>query len=304
VIDVATTRSRTVGVVGRGRVGAALAGLLTELPSTNLIRVVSLDEGDPLDALGECEVVVEAVPEDLALKRSVITAIQRAAGGAVALSTTSSLTAAELSAGAPRPDHIGCWHPFTPLERRRFVEVVVDERLHPDVIEAARWLARTLDRSSIDVRDTTGFVANRILKRWTHAGLALVDDGAAPATVDAAWRACGFRRGPLSVVSLVGPATSLAVSRRFVDAFGDRFAPPASLAQAAADPAALAAAVVPPTNGALGTVDLSSAHAAIRDETHRILAEGACLSGREGVRTALLEGLAWPADVVDALLAA
>lgn len=297
IVTTAAAASLTVGIVGAGRIGASLRDLFID----HGLDAVAVDLGDSWDMLVGRTIIVEAVIEDLGIKREVIGDVQRIISPTAILSTTSSLTAAALSDQLPEPERVLLWHPFTPVHRRRLVEIAaVRGALGQAATEArgaTQFLAEVAGRDVLVVEDSPGLVVNRILKRWTHAGLAALDDGWSAGAIDAAFVAAGFRMGPVDVVRLVDPSVSLAVSRNLTLGLGPRFEPPPVLVTAAVDPEVLrrpgragdAAAVVP------------SALAEVRDEIERVLAEGLVTGGVADVRRALRSGAGWPDEVLDAV---
>lgn len=278
-----------VGIVGRGRVGSDLVRLM----DLHGLPCIAVDLDDGLAPLDDVDVIVEAITEDLADKRSVVAALVAADPHRVVLTTTSSFTAAEVATppGASDPSpRVAAWHPFRPMHRRRLIELAAHPSTDADVLERARALAHALDLTCLEVPDRTGFVVNRVLKRWTHAALDAAGDQTAE-EVDDVFTADGFPLGPFAVVSLVGPVTSLRIARRFESVYGPRFRPPARLAAAASN--------APPRTGApLPTRDvLSEARLATADEIGRLVAAG-CAA--DTVATGLVLGAGWPRELVDA----
>lgn len=286
-----------VGIVGAGLIGSGLLALCTE----HGIDAVAVDVGDAWSALSGRSIIIEALPEDLAVKRSVLRDVQVRLDPIAVLSTTSSLTAAALGEGLRSPARITLWHPFTPVGKRRLVEIA-RPRADLDVdastaLAAAHALASATDRIVLDTYDSPGLLVNRILKRWTHAGLRALDEGWSPVAVDEAFVAAGFRLGPAAVVRLVGPSVSLAVSLNLEAALGERFAPPAVLRAAASNVGALDAAG---RTDAAGVI-VESAMDEVRDEIARVLVEGLVPQGSQALVMALREGAGWPAEVVASL---
>jgi 3-hydroxyacyl-CoA dehydrogenase len=218
-----------VAIVGAGRIGRSLGRLL----QTHGGPVALIDVDDAMSPVGDADLIVEALPEDLATKRRVLATVRGYAPTTPVLSTTSSLLPDDLRAGDAL---LGLWHPFAPLSRLRIVEVATSPGADPAVLQAAHRLADATDRQLLRVGATPGLVGNRLLKHATHAGLQAWDDGLALDVVDDAFVAAGLPLGPNAVVHLVGVPTSLAVSQRFAAALGPRYEPPAALPRLADDP--------------------------------------------------------------------
>jgi hypothetical protein len=279
--------TEAVGIVGRGRVGTDLLGLLGD----HDVPGVAVDLTEGLGPVLDLPLVVEAITEELSTKRGVVADLLRARADRVVLTTTSSFTAAEVATsgdGAAASPRVAAWHPFRPMRRRRLVEVACHADTADDVRAAALTLAHRLDLTAIPVADRTGFVVNRILKRWTHAA---VDSAAGrrPEAVDAVLLDAGFPMGPFAVIALVGPDTSLRIARRFETVHGARFRAPALLSGEAAAPA------THPVDDVLGAV-----RSATVDEMTRVLADGCA---PDDLATALRLGAGWPESVVTAWLA-
>jgi hypothetical protein len=294
-VTTASHDSLTVGIVGAGRVGSSLRDLFVD----SGLDAVAVDLGDNWDALIGRAIIVEAVTENLGTKRAVIDDVQRTISPMAILSATSSLTAAALSDQMPEPDRVLLWHPFTPVHRRRLVEIAAapgaNNQASTDARRAAQTLAEATDRDVLVVTDSPGLVVNRILKRWTHAGLKALNDGWSAGAIDDAFVAAGFRMGPVAVVSMVDPSVSLAVSRNLALGLGPRFVPPPALVAAAANPDAL---LRPGRTGDAADV-VAAALAEIRDEIDRVINEGLVAGGPGDVRRALRSGAGWPDEVLD-----
>ncbi|WP_433284328.1 3-hydroxyacyl-CoA dehydrogenase family protein [Micromonospora sp. CA-244673] len=173
------------------------------------------------------DVIVEAVPERLDLKRAVLA---DAEGRRPALlgSNTSSIPIAELAEGLKRPaDFIGL-HFFNPVWAMALLEVVVGPATAPETTEAAVALAGRLGKDPVVVRDLPGFATSRLGVTLGLEAIRMVADGvASPADIDKAM-VLGYRHpiGPLELTDLVGLDVRLDIARTLQAAYGDRFAPP------------------------------------------------------------------------------
>ena len=171
-----------------------------------------------LDDLAGCDLVVEAAPEDLELKRQLFASLAEACGPAAILaSNTSSLAIADIAAGLPHPERVVGMHFFNPPARMRLVEVVAAERSSPEAVEATVEVGRRMGRTPIRAKDSPGFVANRLARPFTLESLRMLAEGVADAaTID---RACrlggGFRMGPFELIDLIGLDVNLSVARSF-----------------------------------------------------------------------------------------
>ncbi|WP_319462263.1 3-hydroxyacyl-CoA dehydrogenase family protein [Micromonospora sp. RTP1Z1] len=182
-------------------------------------------------ALGEVapepDVIVEAVPERLDLKRSVLR--DAAARRPVLLgSNTSSIPIADLATGLDRPEAFLGLHFFNPVWAMALLEIVVGPATAPETTDAAVALAGRLGKDPVVVRDMPGFATSRLGVTLGLEAIRMVADGvASPADIDKAM-VLGYRHpvGPLELTDLVGLDVRLDIARTLQAAYGDRFAPP------------------------------------------------------------------------------
>jgi 3-hydroxybutyryl-CoA dehydrogenase len=171
-----------------------------------------------LDELCECDLVVEAAPEDLDLKRDLFAALADACGGeAIFASNTSSLPVTEIAAGVPGPERVVGMHFFNPPALMRLVEVVATARSSEAALAATTEVGRRMGRTPIRAKDSPGFIANRLARPFTLESLRMLAEGVADAaTID---RVCrlggGFRMGPFELIDLIGLDVNLSVARSF-----------------------------------------------------------------------------------------
>ncbi|MEH0982260.1 3-hydroxyacyl-CoA dehydrogenase family protein [Micromonospora sp. CPCC 205556] len=182
-------------------------------------------------ALGEVapepDVIVEAVPERLDLKRTVL---REAEGLRPALlgSNTSSIPIAELAEPLARPGSFLGLHFFNPVWAMALLEVVVGPATDAETTDAAVALAGRLGKDPVVVRDMPGFATSRLGVTLGLEAIRMVADGvASPADIDKAM-VLGYRHpvGPLELTDLVGLDVRLDIARTLQAAYGDRFAPP------------------------------------------------------------------------------
>ncbi|PWU44620.1 3-hydroxybutyryl-CoA dehydrogenase [Micromonospora globispora] len=182
------------------------------------------------------DVIVEAVPERLDLKRAVL---REAAALRPALlgSNTSSISIGELAAGLDRPEDFLGLHFFNPVWAMALLEIVVGPATAEETTAAAVALATRLGKDPVVVRDMPGFATSRLGVTLGLEAIRMVADGvASPADIDKAM-VLGYRHpvGPLELTDLVGLDVRLDIARTLQAAYGDRFAPPPLLEQMVAD---------------------------------------------------------------------
>ncbi len=197
--------------VQRGRIGPAVLQEVLE-------RIVPVED---LEALAPTELVIEAAPEDLNLKKELFGRLGTLCPEAILATNTSSLSVAELAAASPGSHRVAGLHFFNPPPRMPLVEVVHAPQTSPEVVERLVAFARAVGKTPVVVRDSPGFLVNRVNRPFYTEGLRLVGEGLAdPATVDRAVReAGGFRMGPFELMDLVGIDVGYAVSQSLHQAF-------------------------------------------------------------------------------------
>jgi 3-hydroxybutyryl-CoA dehydrogenase len=168
--------------------------------------------------LGECDLVVEAAPEDLALKRDLFAALAVACGPETILATnTSSLPVTEIAAEVPGRERVVGMHFFNPPALMKLVEVVATADSSSAALEATTEVGVRMGRTPIRAKDSPGFIANRLARPFTLESLRMLAGGVADAaTID---RVCriggGFKMGPFELIDLIGLDVNLSVARSF-----------------------------------------------------------------------------------------
>jgi 3-hydroxybutyryl-CoA dehydrogenase len=249
-----TLRDTVVGVVGAGTMGtgiaqvAAAAGhpvlLYDAVPGAAAHAVSTVDSRVPdqlrltatgsLADLAPARVIVEAVVEDLGVKRRLFADLEHVVARDCVLATnTSSLSPAALAAGAAHPERIVGLHFFNPVPLMRLVEIVAGPATSAEVVDVVADLATAWGKTTVRSTPTPGFIVNRIARPFYGEAWRLYEERVAdPATIDRVLTgAGGFRMGPFALMDLIGHDVNEAVTRSVWTAFGHdpRFAP--SLAQ-------------------------------------------------------------------------
>jgi len=183
--------------------------------------------------LAACQIVIEAVVEDLPTKREVFKRLGAiTAPGAILASNTSSLPLSDLAAASGRPEDVIGLHFFNPPYALRLVEVVVPESTSPQTLEAALAFCDSINRITVRVKDTPGFIVNRLLVPFIFDAIHLVESGVATAQdVDQACKVgLNHAMGPLATADLIGLDTLLYISEAMFEEYGEpRFKAPTSL---------------------------------------------------------------------------
>lgn len=221
---------QAIGTI-RGRVKAQVAkGRITVDPEALSITAVSVAD------LAACDVVVEAIVEDLTVKKDLFAALEEVvAPDAILASNTSSLSPTAIAAGLRNPERVVGLHFFNPVPAMKLVEVISGLATAPAVADAAAGLARAWGKTVVRAAAAPGFIVNRIARPYYAEAWRGYEAGAAsPEIIDAVLTgAGGFRMGPFALMDLVGHDVNEAVTRTVWTAFGHdpRYAP--SLAQRA-----------------------------------------------------------------------
>jgi 3-hydroxybutyryl-CoA dehydrogenase len=258
------TEVRTIGVLGAGTMGAGIAQVGAEAGLAVLLhdpvagateramariggfldrkveksQLSSADAAAAKDRIGAVEtlrglaaadVVVEAIPEDLALKREAFAALDAAAEPSVILTTnTSSLSVAEIASATKHPERVAGMHFFNPVPLMALVEVIFGPATDPSVTDALAGLAKRIGKTPVVAADTPGFIVNRIQRAlYLEAFRIFEADEASIVEIDAAMRAVGFRLGPFELADVVGTDVNLAAGQSIFDGFAQhpRFEP-------------------------------------------------------------------------------
>ena len=171
-----------------------------------------------LEGLAGCDLVIEAAPEDLELKRSLFAGLAEACGPKTILATnTSSLSVTAIAAGLERPERTCGMHFFNPPPLMRLVEVVAGDQSSEETLAAATDVARAMGREPIRAADGIGFVANRVARPFMLEPLRLLGQRiSSHGQIDRIVRiGGGFRMGPFELMDLVGVDVNFEVAKSF-----------------------------------------------------------------------------------------
>jgi 3-hydroxybutyryl-CoA dehydrogenase len=175
-----------------------------------------------LDDLCDAGAIIEAAPEDLALKRQLFQRLDALTPPAVVLaSNTSSLSITALAGATRHPERVVGMHFFNPVPVMPLVEIISGARTSAEVVQSAVGLARALGKTPIEVADAPGFLVNRVARPFYAEAMRLLAAGMAPvAVIDRIVReAGGYRMGPFELLDLIGLDVSLAVTRSISEGF-------------------------------------------------------------------------------------
>ncbi len=253
---------RTVGVVGAGTMGSGIAQVtatagydvvmrdveeqfvergfeaiqeslgrledrnrLPDSPDTIRHRITGTTD---ISTLSDTDLVIEAVVEDLEVKRDVFESLDEVTDDDVVLATnTSTLSITSIAAATERPGQVIGLHFMNPVPIMDGVEVVVGERTASETVDLAHGYARALDKRTWESDDKPGFVVNRILMPWINEGIRACDEGvASKEDIDQGMKlGTNVPMGPLELADHIGLDVCLRASETLHEELGDRYKP-------------------------------------------------------------------------------
>ncbi|HXO42727.1 MAG TPA: 3-hydroxybutyryl-CoA dehydrogenase [Thermoanaerobaculia bacterium] len=261
---------RKVGVLGCGLMGAGIAEVAARAGFETVVREVSeevvekgleklrgsldkavergkLDAGErdkawgrlhgvvDLGALAECDLVVEAIVENLDEKRRTFAALDAVVKeGALFASNTSSLTITQIAMATRRPDRFVGLHFFNPVPVMKLVEVVRTLLTSQEAYDAAIEVVRAFGKEPVTARDNSGFLVNRLLVPYLLDAVRAYEEGVGSIEdIDKAMQlGCGYPMGPFTLLDFVGLDTTYYIANIMFDEYREkRFAPPPLLKQ-------------------------------------------------------------------------
>ena len=173
-----------------------------------------------------CEVTIEAVVEKLAVKRAVLADWEGVVpASAIFASNTSTLPITEIAAGAKEPGRVVGMHFFNPVHRMPLVEVIRGRGTSDETVATVFALAKTLGKTPVVVRDSPGFLVNRILAPYLSEAVRLVKEGCRIEDVDGAMTAFGMPVGPLALLDDIGLDVAVKAGEVLQAAFPERMQP-------------------------------------------------------------------------------
>lgn len=209
---------------------AVKRGKLTEAEREEILSRIAFTTA--LDDLAAADLVVEAVPEDLDLKRDLFGRLDKITPPhAILASNTSSLSVTEIAVATSRPAHVAGLHFFNPAPVQAFVEVVRTVVTDPAVIDDLVAVARSLGKEPVVIGDRAGFIANALLFGYLNQAVSMYEAHyASREDIDAAMRlGCGYPMGPLALLDLIGLDTAYQILDTMYRQSRDRLHAPAPI---------------------------------------------------------------------------
>ena len=176
-----------------------------------------------LDALSDCSVIIEAAPEQPALKEKLFRDLSHLSSDAILASNTSSLSLTRLAAVCERPERVVGMHFFNPVPVLKLVEVIRAEQTSDATVERIEALTKALGKTAVPVGDAPGFAVNRLLVPMINEAAFIVQEGTAtPEAIDEAMKlGAAHPMGPLALADLIGLDVCLAIMDVLQEGFGD-----------------------------------------------------------------------------------
>jgi len=214
---------------------AIAKGKMTEKLRAEAQGRLSSSAGELSDAVKGSELIIEAVPERLALKREIFQALEALVAPDVILaSNTSSLSISAIASGLTRPERLLGMHFFNPVMIMPLLELVRGEQTSGDVIDAMKALGETLLKTCIVVKDSPGFATSRLGITLGNEAMRMFEEGVASAEDIYRAMTLGYRHpiGPLALTDLVGLDVRLSITEHLYRELGtDTFKPPQILVE-------------------------------------------------------------------------
>jgi 3-hydroxybutyryl-CoA dehydrogenase len=199
---------------------------------TALARITPVDD---LEAVSGCDLVIEAIPEDLSLKRGLFQKLSElCASTAILASNTSSLSLTDIAAAARGPERVVGMHFFNPVHLMKLLEIVRAYQTSDATVQAVRGVGNRMSKQMIEVKDRPGFASTRLGVALGLQAVRMLEEGVATAEdIDRAMElGYGHPMGPLKLADLVGLDVRLAIAEYLYKELGsDAFRPPQLLKQ-------------------------------------------------------------------------
>ncbi|HJR25243.1 MAG TPA: 3-hydroxybutyryl-CoA dehydrogenase [Acidimicrobiales bacterium] len=197
-------------------------GKLEEAAAKEIVARVSAT--DDLQALADCDLVLESVVEDLEVKKALFQELDGIVKeGGILATNTSTLPVVDLAVVTGRPDKVCGVHFFNPAPAMSLVEVIAPMTASAETIDAAKAFATACGKDPVEVKDRAGFIVNALLFPYLNNAVRMLESGTASRDdIDTAMKGgCNFPMGPLALLDLVGLDTSLSILDALYEEFKD-----------------------------------------------------------------------------------
>lgn len=206
-------RTRALATIGKALDRDVAKGRVTADQARQ--RLAGLSIHSDLGALASADLVVEAVYENLEVKRSVFADLERVAAPRAILATNSSTLDIDAIGSVLRdPSRFVGLHFFSPANVMKLLEIVRGDRTGATTLATAMRFAKTIGKVGVVARSCDGFIGNRMFEEYLRQAYFLLEEGASPARIDGALEAWGMAMGPLKVMDLAGQDIGWAIRKR------------------------------------------------------------------------------------------
>ncbi|NRQ30997.1 3-hydroxyacyl-CoA dehydrogenase [Nonomuraea sp. NN258] len=287
-------------LLGKGRVSADQANRLKALVTGSLTK----------DAFADADFVIEAVFEDLAVKKQVFAEVEAVvSAGCVLATNTSSLSLTEMGADLAHPERLVGFHFFNPVAVMPLLEIIKGAATDDATLATAFAVGKSLRKSSVLVKDAPAFVVNRLLTRFMGEVIAAVDEGTPLETAEHSLDGLGLPMTPFALLQLVGPAVGLHVAETLHAAFPGRFGVSENMGKLVAsgkpgvyrpdfsldeEAVALFAGGTPPSAGPSTAEQVRERVLRALSEEVRIMLDEGVVAAAEDIDLCMILGAGWP----------
>ncbi len=218
IAQVAATAGHKVFIYDNNEAALKKAGLALETSIAKLIEKQKLNVEasksivantvfvNSLDQLASCDLVIEAVVENLEVKKSIFSQLEKVLSPeALLASNTSSLSITSIAAACQKPERVLGIHFFNPATLMQLVEIIPGVATKTEHITKVKEMITTWGKTTVVAKDTPGFIVNRVARPFYSEALRIYEEGIADmATIDAAMKEQGFKMGPFELMDLIG----------------------------------------------------------------------------------------------------
>ncbi|SHE38261.1 3-hydroxyacyl-CoA dehydrogenase [Modicisalibacter ilicicola DSM 19980] len=182
-----------------------------------------LDTTSKFEALGDCDIIIEAAPESAEIKERLFRDLGQLSRDAILASNTSSLSLTRLASVCERPERVVGMHFFNPVPVLKLVEVIRAEQTSDETVGKVEQLAEQMGKTAVPIADSPGFAVNRLLVPMINEAAFLVQENAAtPEAIDQAMKlGAAHPMGPLALADLIGLDVCLSIMEVLQEGFGD-----------------------------------------------------------------------------------
>ncbi|RGP36476.1 3-hydroxyacyl-CoA dehydrogenase [Pseudotabrizicola alkalilacus] len=213
----ATARDSAIDRLRAGLAARVAAGKMAQADLEALVSRITIVPGP--EAMGAAELIIEAVVEQIEVKRALFASLEAViAPDAVLATNTSSLRVAAMAEGLQHPERLLGLHFFNPAPVMKLVELVAHPGTNAAALRAAQRLTEAAGKTVITCPDRPGFIVNRCARPFYGEALALLEAGHSAADIDAAMQAAGYRLGPFALIDLIGADINLAATESLSEA--------------------------------------------------------------------------------------